>query len=126
MKPLIPYAVVFLGAGFGGALRHAVNVLSSRALRPDLPIATFTVNLIGSLAVGLIAGYLAPRGEDAATVRLFAMTGVLGGFTTFSAYSLELARLMERGAFSTAFVYAAGSVLLSVSAVFAGLALARV
>jgi len=125
VKPLIPYAVVFVGAGIGGALRHAVNVLASRAMRPDLPVATFAVNLVGSLAAGVIAGYLAPRGEDATTIRLFAMTGVLGGFTTFSAYSLELTRMMERGAMSTAFVYAAGSILLSVLAVFAGFAITR-
>ena len=125
MKAYVSYAVVFLGAGLGGALRHGVNLIAARAMRPDLPVATLAVNVIGSFAAGVIAAYLLPRGDNGATLRLFALTGLLGGFTTFSAYSLELTRLIERGAMSTAFAYAAGSVVLSLAAVFAGLALAR-
>jgi fluoride exporter len=125
MKPMTSYAVVFVGAGLGGALRHAVNVLASRAMRPELPVATFVVNVVGSFAAGLLLGYFLARGDDAATFRLFAITGVLGGFTTFSAYSLELTRMIERGAFGGALGYAVGSVVLSVAAAFLGLAVAR-
>jgi CrcB protein len=125
MKSALSYVIVFLGAGLGGALRHAVNLLASRATRPELPIGTFAVNVVGSFAAGMLVGYLAPRGEDAGQIRLFALTGILGGFTTFSAYSLEVTRLMERDAVSSAFLYAIVSVVLSVAAVFAGLAVAR-
>ena len=119
------YLFVFLGAGIGGMLRHGVNTLSSRLAGPDLPAGTLTVNLLGSLIVGVLAGFLASRSHIDESWRMFAVTGVLGGFTTFSAFSLETALLWQRGQLVAAAAYVGGAVLLSVGAVFAGLAAAR-
>ena len=119
------YLIVFLGAGIGGMLRHGFNALSSRLAGPDLPVGTLTVNLLGSLIVGVLAGFLASRSHIDESWRMFAVTGVLGGFTTFSAFSLETALLWQRGQLAAAAAYVGGSVLLSVGAVFAGLAAAR-
>jgi CrcB protein len=119
--------LVFLGAGLGGALRHGVNLLALRVLGSGFPWGTFAVNVVGSLAMGLIAGWLAFRAGEAWSqpLRLFLTTGVLGGFTTFSAFSLDVALLWERGEAGLAAVYVAGSVVLSVAGLFAGLAIVR-
>ena len=90
------YLIVFLGAGIGGALRHAVNVAAFRAAGYGYPFGTLAVNVSGSLAMGLLAGYFAYRTGTNQHVRLFLTTGVLGGFTTFSAFSLDTALLIER------------------------------
>jgi CrcB protein len=119
------YFIVFLGAGIGGALRHGVNVGAARLLGFGLPYGTFIVNAAGSLAMGLLAGYFAYRTGINQHVRLFLTTGVLGGFTTFSAFSLDSAVLIERHAYVQAAIYVAASVLVSLFAVFAGLALFR-
>ena len=119
------YLIVFLGAGIGGMLRHAVNTLSSRLAGPDLPAGTITVNLLGSLIVGVLAGFLASRSHIDESWRMFAVTGVLGGFTTFSAFSLETALLWQRGQLVAAAAYVSGSVVLSVGAVFFGLGWTR-
>jgi fluoride exporter len=113
------YVLVFLGAGLGGALRHGVNVAAARLLGIEFPFGTLTVNVVGSLAMGLIVEYLALKGEASQHWRLFLATGVLGGFTTFSAFSLDAALLYERGQAAMAAFYIAASVLLSL----AGLAL---
>src|SRR5256885_3630968 len=122
------YLIVFLGAGIGGALRHGVNGLAMRLAGPDFPFGTMTINILGSLAMGLIAGYFAYRGgtgvfgQMSQHWRLFLTTGILGGFTTFSAFSLDFALLWERGAMAAA----AGDVPVSgvglLIAVFAALA----
>jgi fluoride exporter len=91
------YLVVALGPGIGGALRHAVNVGAARLLGTDWPSGTLTVKVVGSFAIGLIAGYFALRGHASQGWLLFLTTGVLGGFTTFSAFSLDVAVLYERG-----------------------------
>ncbi len=91
-----------------------------------LPYGTMFVNLAGSLAMGLIVGYLAFRGEAAQTPRLFLATGILGGFTTFSAFSLDVAVLIERGALASAVLYCGVSVIGSVLVLFIGLWFARV
>lgn len=119
------YLIVFLGAGIGGMLRHGVNALASRLVGPDLPVGTFSVNVIGSLIVGVIAGFMAFKGHVDQSWRLFTVTGLLGGFTTFSAFSLETALLWERGQLVAAAAYVGVSVVLSVGAVFVGLAAAR-
>lgn len=115
--------LVFLGAGIGGVLRYGVNLLGAR-LGPSFPWATLTVNVVGSLAMGFVMGALLKRGGNE-PLRLFLATGVLGGFTTFSAFSLDVAYLIERGAFATAIAYLVGSVALSIGALYIGLALAR-
>ena len=118
------YLIVFLGAGIGGTLRHGVNVLAAR-LNAGFPVGTLTINVLGSLAMGLLAGYFALKGEAAQAWRLFFTTGILGGFTTFSAFSLETALLYERGALASAATYVIASVAISLIAVFVGLAVIR-
>lgn len=119
------YIIVFIGSGIGGALRHGVNVLSVRMFGLDFPIGTFSINVIGSLLMGLVTGYCALKGEAIQGVRLFLTTGILGGFTTFSAFSLEAVLLYERGRYFSAFGYAAGSVIVSIAALILGLLLMR-
>ncbi len=125
MRAVYGYALVFLGAGLGGALRHSVNLVSQRLLGPDLPAGTLVVNVLGSLSVGAIAGYFAVRGHGSQDLQLFVTTGMLGGFTTFSAFSLEAALLWERGQVLSCVVFVLACVLLSIAGVFAGLALVR-
>ncbi len=120
------YLIVFFGAGIGGALRHGVNGAMARLFGLNFPFGTFVVNVAGSLLMGLIAGYFAFRGEASQPWRLFLTTGILGGFTTFSAFSLDTAMLYERGSFGTLAFYVIASVLLSILAVFLGLAVMRV
>ena len=119
------YLLVFLGAGFGGALRHLTNLITQRAFGPDLPVGTLVVNVVGSLTLGAIAGHFAVRGHSSQALQLFLMTGILGGFTTFSAFSLEAALLWERGQVLGCVAFVGASVLLSIAGVFAGLALVR-
>jgi CrcB protein len=119
------YLIVALGSALGGALRHGVNVGSARLFGIGFPHGTFIVNVTGSLAMGLLAAWFAFKGEALQPWRLFLTTGVLGGFTTFSAFSLDAALLYERGQLGLALLYAAGSVVLSIAALFAGLAIVR-
>ena len=120
------FFIVFLGGGLGAALRHGVNLLSARMLGTAFPYATVFENISGSLAMGLIAGYFAFRSGGAHQHwQLFLTTGILGGYTTFSAFSLDAALLYERGALGLAAIYVLGSVVLSIAGLFAGLALAR-
>jgi len=117
------YLIVFLGAGIGGALRHGVNVAAARFFGYGFPLGTFIVNVSGSLAMGLLAGYFAYRTGISQHMKLFLTTGVLGGFTTFSAFSLDVALLMERHAYGLAAAYAGLSVVASLAALFAGMAI---
>jgi CrcB protein len=119
------YLLVFLGGGLGSTLRHIVNVVSARYLGTAFPYHTFIINITGSTVMGLIAGYLAFKGEASQPWRLFLMTGILGGYTTFSAFSLDAALLYERGEIGLALLYVLGSVVLSIAGLFAGLALMR-
>ncbi len=117
--------LVFLGAGIGGSMRHGVNLAAQALWGTTLPFGTLAVNVAGSFAMGLLAGWVAPRFDPGDAWRLFLGTGVLGGFTTFSAFSLDAARLLERGDHWMAAGYVAVSVLLSIAALFAGLMLVR-
>jgi len=119
------YLTVFVGAGLGGALRHAVNVACARLLGTGFPIGTLIVNIAGSFAMGLLAAYFLLRPGVAQNARLFLTTGLLGGFTTFSAFSLDSALLIERHAYWLAAAYIAGSVAVSIISLFAGLSLIR-
>lgn len=116
------YLIVFLGAGIGGALRHGVNLGAARLFGFGFPFGTLIVNVVGSLLMGLFAGYFAYRTGVPQHMRLFLTTGILGGFTTFSAFSLDAALLMERHAYGLAAAYVAVSVAVSLAALFAGLA----
>lgn len=119
------YLIVFLGAGLGGALRHAVNLAALRLGWIAFPIGTLAINVLGSFLMGLIAEWFALRGHLPQQARLFLTTGVLGGFTTFSAFSLDAALLYERGKPGLAALYVLASVALSLSALAAGLATVR-
>ena len=119
------YLLVFFGGGLGATLRHLINVTCARILGTAFPWGTFIINITGSTVMGLIAGYLAFKGEASQPWRLFLMTGILGGYTTFSAYSLDAALLYERGELASAALYVVGSVVLSIAGLFAGLALVR-
>ena len=119
------YLIVFLGAGIGGALRHGVNIGAARLWGFGFPYGTLIVNLVGSFLMGLLAGYFAFRPGIGQHARLFLTTGILGGFTTFSAFSLDTALLIERHSYGMAAGYAVGSVAASVSALFFGLAVFR-
>jgi len=121
-------ALVFLGAGIGGVLRHGVNLAALRWPLAGFPYGTLLINIIGSGLMGLVAGWFAFRAGEATPqdLRLFLATGILGGFTTFSAFSLDAVLLWQRGEAIGAFAYVAGSVLVSLLALVAGLALMRV
>ncbi|MDO9294554.1 fluoride efflux transporter CrcB [Bradyrhizobium sp.] len=119
------YLLVFVGGGLGASLRHAVNMISARGLGTAFPWGTFIINISGSIVMGLIAGYLAFKGGASQPWRLFLMTGILGGYTTFSAFSLDAVLLYERGEIASALFYVLGSVVLSIAGLFAGLALVR-
>nr|WP_314434048.1 fluoride efflux transporter CrcB [uncultured Brevundimonas sp.] len=126
MNAIWNYAWVALGAGLGGALRHGANRLGLLAVGPHFPAGTLSVNLLGCLVMGVLTGWFAHRGEfTTPAVRLFLTTGLLGGFTTFSAFSLDTALMWEKGAMVMTIAYVGLSVLGSLAAVFIGLALAR-
>jgi CrcB protein len=120
------YLLVALGGAVGSVGRYLFGVMAGRTLGTRWPWGTFGVNLLGGLAMGLLIGVLAHRGgahQD--RWRLFLAVGALGGFTTFSSFSLETALMIERGELVKAAGYTAGSVVLGVSAIFIGLVLAR-
>jgi len=119
------FLIVFLGGGIGAALRHGVNLASARLLGTAFPYHTLIINVTGSLVMGLIAGYFALKGDSSQSWRLFLTTGILGGYTTFSAFSLDAALLYERGELGLAALYVLASVALSIGGLFAGLALVR-
>jgi fluoride exporter len=112
---------VALGGGIGAAARHGVNVWSGRVFGDAFPWHTLIVNVAGCFAMGLLTGLMALKLNLSPEARAFLTTGILGGFTTFSAFSLDFALLVERKAMLAAGAYAAASVLLSLLAVFAGL-----
>jgi CrcB protein len=119
------YLIVFLGAGIGGAMRHGVNVGAAKLFGYGFPFGTFIVNVVGSFAMGLLAGFFAYRAGVPQHVRLFLTTGILGGFTTFSSFSLDAALLVERHSLGMAAGYLVGTVAAGVAAVFFGLAVVR-
>jgi len=125
MNTATGYLLVFMGAGAGGVLRHFVNRLALTSAS-SFPWSTLTVNVTGSLAMGMIAGWFAFRSNVASQpIALFLTTGVLGGYTTFSAFSLDAVLLRERGDLSGAALYVGGSVVLSIAALFFGLSAMR-
>ena len=118
--------LVGFGGAFGAICRYLLGVQVGRSLGANWPYATLAVNLIGGLLMGLLIGLLAYRGgADQEKWRLLLGVGVLGGFTTFSAFSLEVALMIERRAYAGAISYSLISVVLSVTALFIGLMLTR-
>ena len=118
------YALVFLGGGIGAALRHAANMAAAR-LGYAFPIGTLAVNVLGSFLMGVLVAFFALRTGIDQHVRLLLTTGLLGGFTTFSAFSLDAALMWEKGAFAELALYAGGSVVLAVAGLFLGMAAVR-
>jgi CrcB protein len=127
MDRVSPYIIVFLGAGVGGAVRHALNNAIPGLLGTDYPFATQIINITGSMLMGFLVGWLALKAGAgwSQPVRLFVATGVLGGYTTFSTFSLETVLLLERNAFGAAFAYVFGSVLFGVLGLWLALTLMR-
>lgn len=123
---MIHFWLVCAGGAIGAGARYLVNVATLNWIGPGFPWGTFAVNVVGSLLMGFLAGWLILRGGLSEASRLFVMTGVLGGFTTFSAYALDTFYLVERGAYGLALAYALASVALSIGAVFAGVYAMRV
>ena len=117
--------LVAVGGAIGASLRHLVNLASLRLVGPGFPWGTMAINVMGSFAMGVFVELLARRFNASNELRLFIATGVLGGFTTFSAFSLDFAVLWERGTALPALAYAITSVIGSIVALFLGLWLAR-
>jgi len=112
---------VALGGAVGASGRYLFNLQMMRLLGPNFPWGTFGVNIIGSFIMGVIAESLALRFNVSSEVRSFLMTGVLGGFTTFSAFSLDAGNMIERNDFGLAGLYVGASVVGSIVALFIGL-----
>jgi fluoride exporter len=124
MKPLI---LVMVGGAFGAGMRHLLNIAVVRlAFANGWPWSTLAANVVGGLLMGVLAGWLASTGRAVDhDLRLLLGTGLLGGFTTFSAFSLEMAAMIQRGEWLQSAGYGFSSVVLAVCAVFAGLALSK-
>jgi CrcB protein len=118
------FLLVLIGGSIGSVARYETGRLTLSWFGPNYPWGTLAVNLIGGFLMGVLAGTLARTGGSENT-RLLLGVGVLGGFTTFSAFSLDAVNMIERGAWSTAIFYALASVIGSVLALFAGLYLVR-
>jgi fluoride exporter len=119
------FLIVFIGGGVGAALRHAFNLAFARLLGTAFPYATLWENVSGSVAMGLLVALFAFKSGIPQHWQLFLTTGILGGYTTFSTFSLDVALLYERGQVGLATLYVVLSVVLSIGGLFAGLTLVR-
>ena len=117
----LPYLIVFAGAGVGGAMRHGMNELVTNFAGIRFPWGILAINVSGSLLLGLFAGYFAFRGEASQHWRLFLTTGICGGYTTFSTFSLDSVLLWERGEATMAVLYVVASVSISIAALVLGM-----
>ena len=125
MSVLAGYAIVFLGGGIGAAMRHGINFAGLRIMGSNFPYATLFINVTGSIIMGLVAAYFAFKSGGSQHWRLFLTTGILGGYTTVSAFSLDAALLYERGQLGLSALYVSASVAWSIAGLFAGLWLMR-
>lgn len=123
---MYPLFLVMIGGAFGAGARYLTGAAMLRVAGPGWPWGTLAVNLVGGFLMGLLAGWLARHGDGGANARLLLGVGVLGGFTTFSAFSLDVVLMLERGQYWPAAGYVAVSVVGSVAALMAGLSLVRV
>ena len=119
------YLLVFVGGGIGAALRHGINVTLARWLGMHFPFHTLFENVSGSIVMGLLAGYFITAGGTPQSMRLLLTTGILGGYTTFSAFSLDTVLLIERDQYGLALIYVAASVLAAIGGVALGIQLIR-
>jgi len=125
--PMQAIVLVFLGAGAGGVLRHFVNILSARWCGTDFPFGTLVINVTGSILMGALVGWLAFKAEAnwSQPLRLFVATGILGGYTTFSTFSLETILLIERNQIGMAAAYVGGSLLFGFLGLWGALTIMR-
>ncbi len=119
------FLLVFLGGGLGSAARHGANLLAARWLGTQYPLGTLGINVLGAFAMGAVVEYWAARSGLSPQARLFLTTGILGGFTTFSTFALEIGALQLRGEIAASILYALGSLVLGVAGLYAGMALVR-
>ncbi|MEN3791571.1 fluoride efflux transporter CrcB [Fulvimarina sp. MAC3] len=117
--------IVMAGGGLGAGMRHLSNLAAARILGMGFPWGTVFVNVFGSFLMGLVVELLARKFGMSQHWRLFIATGFLGGFTTFSSFSLDTVNLIDRGATGIAFAYVLASVLLGISGLFAGLSFGK-
>lgn len=120
------FFLVFIGSGIGGMARHGVGLVALKWFGPGFPVGTLAINITGSFLIGIVAEYWAIKSGLPQPIRLFLTTGIIGGFTTFSTFSLETALLWERGQPLATVAYLAASVFLSIGALFGGLWLVRI
>ena len=119
------FLVVFLGSGIGRMLRHGVSLLALRFTGANFPWGTLVINVVGSALMGLMIGLFAARSINDPELRLFVTTGLIGGFTTWSTFSLDIVTLWERGEIGSAIAYAAASIVLSLTVLAIALLAAR-
>jgi CrcB protein len=122
---MMGYLVVFVGAGVGGAIRHGMNIWVARHMGTHFPWHTFLINISGSLVMGVVAGWFIHRSDPTGHIRLFLTTGILGGYTTFSAFSLDAVLLWERQEPLLAALYVGGSVVGAIAGLVLGLWIVR-
>ena len=122
---MMSYVVVFVGAGLGGTLRHFMNIWIARLAGTHFPLHTLVINVTGSMVMGMVAAWFALKGGAAGHTRLFLATGILGGYTTFSAFSLDAVLLWERHDYLLAAYYVGGSVAGAIAGLIFGLWIMR-
>jgi len=113
------------GGAIGSILRHFMNSGVARLLGEGFPWGIMLINILGSFIMGCVVAYFAHAGNPSQEVRAFLTVGVLGGFTTFSAFSLDAVNLFERGAYAAGGLYVAASVLLAIGGLVTGMVLVR-
>ena len=122
---MLNIALVAIGGAIGSVARYLVGVWSVRIAGPNFPWGTFTVNIVGAFLIGLLVEIIARRFDASAEMRVFVVTGIIGGFTTWSSFTLDAVVLFERGDIGLSALYLMGSLVVSFAAIFAGLALGR-
>jgi len=118
-------AAIAAGGAIGALMRYGVNIAAVKAMGHGFPYGTLTVNIVGSFAMGALIVAFAHLWHPSETMRVFLVTGLLGAFTTFSTFSLDFANLFERGEYLATATYLSASIILSIAALFAGMAIVR-
>lgn len=126
LRPMfLNFFIVGMGGAIGSMFRYGVGMICTKHIAGLFPWATFGMNILGSLLIAIMMGVIAHFQNWSEETRLFAVVGILGGFTTFSAFSYDSVTMIERGEYLHAAFYVVGSVLLSIAATFIGLILVR-